>query len=164
MYYYCYRGQRIGNYLTEMPSPDFVELTDEQVAFWREHPNATAREVMNCRLNEPYVAPTKTLEEIKSEAIKEVDSKSRETMGLHVDTLALADAMTSMLFAQTKNAPAIYDNDKATETIEKFLTIGKACRDTFHEAEELILACDNAENVAEILDMYLRIYDNMGNE
>lgn len=163
-FYYFVKNNSIQEFLTPMSGDAFVELTPEQLAFWREHPTATAYEVRNCELNEPYVAPTKTLEEIKSEAIKEVDSKSRETMGLHVDTLSLADAMTSILFAQTKNAPAIYDNDKATETIEKFLAIGKACRDTFHEAEELILACDNAENVAEILDMYLRIYDNIGNE
>lgn len=160
-FYYFVKNNSIQEFLTPMSGDAFVELTPEQLAFWREHPTATAYEVRNCELNEPYVAPTPSLDEVKADAIKAVDRKSRETIGLHVDTLALADAMTSLLFAATKSAPAIYDTEKATSTIEDFLTVGKMCREKYHEAVVSINNCDTSEEVAMVLDVTIGFYENI---
>lgn len=159
IYYYFVNNREIGEFITPMEGSSFRELTPEQLAFHNEHPAATVWEVMACELNEPYVAPQPTLAEVKEDAIRAVDRKSRETIGMHVDTLALADAMTSLIFAQSNSVPAIYDTTTSNETIESFLTIGKACRDKYHEAVESINACETCEEVGNVLSLTISYYD-----
>lgn len=50
----------------------YVEMTEEQKAFYLEHPTATVMEVWNCQLTPPYVPPTPDVAEYAQEKLKEL--------------------------------------------------------------------------------------------
>ena len=53
----------------------WVLLSDEQVAFYQEHPGASPREVWNMQIDNPTEeTPVKTLEQAKQEKIREIES------------------------------------------------------------------------------------------
>lgn len=161
MYYYIVKGQYIGQFLTEMPSPNFVKLTDAQMAFYNEHPNASVTEVVNCAMAEPYVQLQPTLQEIKEKAIMEIDEYSRNTMGQFVDSLQLANAQCSLLFAQSKAETPIYDTSKAQEVVDTYLRIGNICRTKYHATEDAINAASSDADVDAIVAEAKSYYDNI---
>lgn len=50
----------------------YVEMTDEQKAFYLEHPNASVQEVWNCELTPPYVPPEPSVQEYAAQKVKEL--------------------------------------------------------------------------------------------
>ena len=50
----------------------YVEMTEEQKAFYLEHPTATVMEVWDCQLTPPYVPPTPDVAEYAQEKLKEL--------------------------------------------------------------------------------------------
>ncbi len=54
---------------------NFKQMTDEQKAFYLEHPTASVQEVWKCELNPPYVPPAPDLVEYREQRIKELKDK-----------------------------------------------------------------------------------------
>ena len=50
----------------------YVEMREEQKAFYLEHPTATVMEVWNCEITPPYVPPTPDVAEYAQEKLKEL--------------------------------------------------------------------------------------------
>lgn len=75
-YYFVTKGGlksiKITNYeINTVINKNYELMTDEQVAFYEDHPTASVNEVMNCRLIE---IPEPTLEEVRLSKIIEIDS------------------------------------------------------------------------------------------
>lgn len=71
-YYYFVRGVKIERFITPMYGSWFVELTPEQLDFYRANPNATVQEVVNCQLTPPYVPPAPDVQEYAAQKVKEL--------------------------------------------------------------------------------------------
>ena len=50
----------------------YVAMTEEQKAFYLEHPTATVMEVWNCEITPPYVPPTPDVAEYAADKVKEL--------------------------------------------------------------------------------------------
>ena len=50
----------------------YVEMTEEQKAFYLEHPTATVMEVWDCQLTPPYVPPTPDVQKYAADKVKEL--------------------------------------------------------------------------------------------
>lgn len=50
----------------------YVEMTEEQKAFYLENPTATVMELWNCEITPPYVPPTPDVAEYAQEKVKEL--------------------------------------------------------------------------------------------
>lgn len=128
----------------------FVELTNEQRNFYLEHPTATVKEVEACELTPPYVPPVPSIEEVRTDALADLDKSARETLATKVDVLGFCDALASTIYAPARGSASVYTNDEILRTADDFLYISKACRDKVLEVRPLI---SSAQTISEIEDV-----------
>lgn len=122
---------------------NFREMTSEQTEFYLEHPTASIREVEKCESDPPYIPPIPTIEELRENAINEIDKASRDTIGSVVDVLGFCDAVASTVYAPSRGTASIYSDSETFKTADDFLRIGKACREKVIESVEIINTLDN---------------------
>lgn len=143
-----YRQVSIQDWDTDMTgNPAFERLTDEQVAFYHEHPNASVKEVRECRIIPPYIPPVPSISELREQAIHDVDTKSRTTIGTFADVLTFSNTIASTVYAKAKGIEPIYSDEKVLKTATNFLIVGKLCRDLFEEMKTRIEAATTASEI-----------------
>lgn len=130
----------------------FVELTDEQREFYLEHPTASVREVELCELFPPYVPPVIPIEELKEQAVQEIDSLSRSTISGFVDTLGFANAVATSLYAKSKGLTPVYDDNQVLSTASVFLEKGRICRLKYVEYAGCVEGCDSEVEINHVMD------------
>lgn len=161
--YYFVKDRTIECFITEMPLPNFVELTDEQYEFWQANPNASIQEVKNCQLNQPCIAPVLSLSELKEIAIDEIDKESRSVIGSFVDVLTFSNTVASTIYAKAKGITPIYDDEKVLKTATDFLVNGKQCKDLYNETIGLIDSASTKEEIDTIVDYAKSQYSEIRN-
>ena len=128
---------------------NFSEMTSEQIDFYLEHPTASIQEIERCELNPPYVPPEPNIEEVRQQALEDIDKMSREALGKKVDVLGFCDALASSVYKPSRQ-DSIYSDDEVLRTADDFLRIGKVCREKVNEVVPLI---ENAETIDEIYNI-----------
>lgn len=111
---------------------NFREMTREQIGFYLEHPTASIPEIERCELNSPYVPPEPDIEEVRHQALEDIDRMSREALAKKVDVLGFCDALASSVYKPSKQN-SIYSDDEVLRTADDFLRIGKVCREKVNE-------------------------------
>lgn len=157
--YYFYfvnteNGIRIKAFPTEKRGAFLTAFTNEQKQFYIEHPDASISEIKNCRLNSPIVVEQEEtpIETIKENAIKDIDSYSRDTLAKFVDNLEFANALASSVYAKQKNIEPIYDDSLVTKTASDFLIKGSLCRNLYKDTVSLIEDAETKEEIDNIVN------------
>ena len=121
----------------------YVEMTEEQKAFYLEHPTATVMEVWNCEITPPYVPPTPDIQEYAAEKVKELEDACYGSIS--VTSLEYAMAMDK---TQNIAADSYYSITQANQVIKDFRSQSKHAmqvRDTYKpqiESAQTIEAVD----------------------
>lgn len=140
-------------------NPAFERLTDKQVAFYREHPNASVKEVRECKITPPYIPPVPSLTELKENAIRDIDTMSRTTIGTFADVLTFSNTIASTVYAKAKGIDPIYSDDKILKTSTDFLIVGKMCRDLFYEMRDRVNAATTGSEIEQLVTEARTRYD-----
>lgn len=141
----------------------FTPLTEEQVAFYETHPDASTQEIQHCKLIEISVPYVPTLEEQQKKAVSFLSQYSLNTLDRFVSAYQLANAQCSVLWAESNNKgePPIYDLTTAQGYIDTYLRVGGLCRDKFYEAKGLIESAVNNAEIEEIKASAISYYDTL---
>ena len=130
---------------------NFREMTSEQIDFYLEHPTASIQEIKRCELNPPYVPPTPDIEEVRQQALEDIDKMSRATLGKKVDVLGFCDALASSVYKPSRQ-DSIYSDDEVLRTADDFLRIGKVCREKVNEVVSQIEEATSIESIEQIVE------------
>lgn len=98
----------------------YKEFTDEQVAFYLEHPTASVHEVVKCELDPPYVPPTPDVKEYAEWKIQELKTECFNS--ITVSSLELSMAMDK---ANNITADSYYSLIEARNIVSTFRTQSK---------------------------------------
>lgn len=137
---------------------NFREMTSEQIDFYLEHPTASISEIEKCELNPPYVPPEPDIEEIREQALKDIDKMSRDTLGKKVDVLGFCDALASSVYKPSRQ-DSIYTDDEVLRTADDFLRIGKVCREKVNEVVPQIEDATSIESIEQIVEDARQFFD-----
>lgn len=136
----------------------FREMTSEQIDFYLEHPTASIQEIEMCELNPPYVPPEPDIEEVRQQALEDIDRMSREALGKKVDVLGFCDALASSVYKPSRQ-DSIYTDDEILRTADDFLRIGKLCREKVNEVAPLIGEAETIEEIDDIVEAARQFFD-----
>ena len=119
-YYYFVRCVKIERFITPMYGSWFVELTPEQLDFYRANPNATVQEVVNCQLTPPYVPPTPDVSEYAAQKVKELKDACYASVSVSdLEYAAAEDKVNNVI------ADSFYSLTEASRVLAKFRTQSK---------------------------------------
>lgn len=136
----------------------FREMTSEQIDFYLEHPTASIQEIERCELNPPYVPPEPDIEEVRQQAISDIDRMSRVALGKKVDVLGFCDALASSVYKPSRQ-DSIYTDDEVLRTADDFLRIGKVCREKVGEVVPRIEEAASIESIEQIVEDTRQFFD-----
>ena len=137
---------------------NFRDMTSEQIDFYLEHPTASIQEIERCELNPPYVPPEPDIEEVRQQAISDIDKLSREALGKKVDVLGFCDALASSVYKPSRQ-DSIYSDDEVLRTADDFLRIGKVCREKVNEVVPQIEDATSIESIEQIVEDARQFFD-----
>ena len=141
-------------------NPSFRAFTQEQTEFYLEHPEASIHEIERCELYPPYVPPEPDIEEIRANALQELDKISRDTLGTKVDVLGFCDALASSVYKPSRT-DSIYTDDEVLRTADDFLRIGKACRQKLQELVPEIEESTTIDGIENIMEGARQYFDEL---
>lgn len=168
MYYYFITNNGIPYKIVESTEPvdlnimwAYRELTQEQVSFYMENPTASIHEVENCQMFQytPTVVDI-PIEEIRENAMKEIDGASRFALGQKVDVLGFCDALAGTVYKPSKN-DSIYTDEEILKTADDFLRIGKLCRDKVKDTIPLLENAETKEEIDEIVESAKQFFNSV---
>ena len=99
----------------------YVEMTEEQKAFYLEHPTATVMEVWNCEITPPYVPPTPDVQEYAQQKVKELKVACYSSVS--VTTLEFAMAIDKI--ENPASTACYYNLTKAIQVRDDFRSQSK---------------------------------------
>ena len=137
---------------------NFREMTSEQIDFYLEHPTASIQEIERRELNPPYVPPTPDIEEVRQQAIEDVDNMSRVALGKKVDVLGFCDALACSVYKPSRQ-DSIYSDDEVLRTADDFLRIGKICREKVNVVVPQIEDATSIESIEHIVEDARQFFD-----
>lgn len=136
-------------------NPSFEALTQEQVDFYGQHPEASLGEVRNCKLNEPIpIDPAQSLEVHKEDVRRQISDLSLETLHYFITEYQFTNAQASYTGIQSaliEEENTVYSLERASDIIQKYNFIGKQCRDFYYTCKALIEDAEIAATVDTIL-------------
>ena len=138
--------------------PQFVPMTEEQINFYLENPTASINEIKRCEL---YPQPQEpTLEEVKENAINRISDYSLKTNDKIIPNYKSQNATNSLISVLLGNpTDVIYTLNDSKNLLKKSIKIGKQCRDLFYKQKELIEKAETKENVSNIIQETILLYD-----
>lgn len=98
----------------------YVEMTEEQKAFYLEHPTATVMEVWNCEITPPYVPHTPDVAEYAAQKVKELKDACYGSISVTSLEYAMSNAClagTSILYSGNK----YYTTNEAKAVMKRFM-------------------------------------------
>ena len=127
----------------------YREMTDEQREFYLAHPTATVQEVVQCRLNPPYVPPTPDLEAYIEQKVKELKEACYASVTVTSLEYAMAEDKVNNI-----TADSYYSITEARNVLSDFRSQSKHAVQVFDahspqiEASQSIEAVDTLYNQA----------------
>lgn len=153
--------KKVITFTREISKEGFIRLNAEQEAFFKANRRASYDEIRNAQKYVPPVpepAPEPTLEELKSEKLKELSELSLEVLGWHVSEYQLMNARLSL---EAEAGDKIYDDGKSAAVVETYLRIGKLCRTAYYEAKAEIEACECATDLNDVYERWKEYYNGI---
>lgn len=123
----------------------YVAMTEEQKAFYLEHPTATVIEVWDCQLTPPYVPPTPDVQEYAQEKLKEL--KDACYSSISVSTLEFAMAIDKV---ENITADSYYSLTEARQVVSDFRSQSKHAMQVYDTYKPQIESAQTIEAVDEI--------------
>jgi len=145
-------------------SERFVKLNQEQEQYFNTHRKATYDEIWNAQEYVPPTPPTPpepTINELRENAKKEIDSYSRETLGKSVDVLGFCDAVAGTIYSKSRGLEGVYNDNEILSTADDFLTIGKSCRELCDSTVENIESAQTKEAIEDIVESAKSQFDGL---
>jgi len=134
----------------------YEEMTPEQLDFYLEHPNASIREIRECKLDSPYVPPTPEIEVLRANAIS--DLQSAYCASIKVGELQLAAATVDHLKRTNsvilKDVEDIMPNADSVNIIKNFASSYNRSTAIYSSGVAAINAATDAETISSELDTY----------
>ena len=124
----------------------YVEMTEEQKAFYLEHPTATVMEVWDCQLTPPYVPPTPDVAEYAQEKLKELKDACYSSVS--VTTLEFAMAIDKI--ENPASTACYYNLTKAIQVRDDFRSQSKHAMQVLNTYKTQIESAQTIEAVDEI--------------
>ena len=124
----------------------YVEMTEEQKAFYLEHPTATVMEVWNCEITPPYVPPTPDVQEYAQQKVKELKVACYGSVS--VTTLEFAMAIDKI--ENPASTACYYNLTKAIQVRDDFRSQSKHAMQVFDTYKPQIESAQTIEAVDEI--------------
>lgn len=123
----------------------YVEMTEEQKAFYLENPTATVMEVWNCQLTPPYVPPTPDVQEYAQQKVK--DLKDACYGSVSVTSLEFAMAIDKV---ENITADSFYSLTEARQVVSDFRSQSKHAMQVYDTYKQQIESAQTIEAVDEI--------------
>lgn len=123
----------------------YVEMTEEQKAFYLENPTATVMEVWNCQLTPPYVPPTPDVAEYAAEKVKELKDACYGSVS--VTSLEFAMAIDKV---ENITADSYYSLPEARQVVSDFRSQSKHAMQVLNTYKTQIESAQTIEAVDEI--------------
>ena len=124
----------------------YVEMTEEQKAFYLEHPTATVMEVWDCQLTPPYVPPTPDVAEYAQEKLKEL----KDACYGSVSVTSLEYAMALDKIENPASIACYYNLTKAIQVRDDFRSQSKHAMQVLDTYKPQIESAQTIEAVDEI--------------
>ena len=124
----------------------YVEMTEEQKAFYLEHPTATVMEVWNCEITPPYVPPTPDVAEYAQEKLKEL----KDACYGSVSVTSLEYAMALDKIENPASIACYYNLTKAIQVRDDFRSQSKHAMQVLDTYKPQIESAQTIEAVDEI--------------
>ena len=124
----------------------YVEMREEQKAFYLEHPTATVMEVWNCQLTPPYVPPTPDVAEYAQEKLKEL----KDACYGSVSVTSLEYAMALDKIENPASIACYYNLTKAIQVRDDFRSQSKHAMQVLDTYKPQIESAQTIEAVDEI--------------
>ena len=160
-FYYIFKDLKVkvrDNEINTNMFPQFQLMSEEQINFYLENPNASINEIKRCEL---YPQPQEpTLEEVKENAINRISDYSLKTNDAIIPNYKSQNATHSLISVLLGNpSDVIYSLNDSKNLLKKSIKIGKQCRDLFYQQKELIEKAETKENVSNIIQETILLYD-----
>lgn len=156
MYYYFYNNLKVVRSrmsgLSEITN-NFVKLTNDEVAFYLNNPNATVEEIKKQQLNP--VDNTVDLEIYKQRAI---DTLSRMSLSITHNNLSDYRIINALSSLQAENK--VYDDTVSNEIVGEYLSNSITLRNHFYIAKSAIETATSTVDVDAILAQSEDFYNN----
>ena len=130
----------------------YVEMTEEQKAFYIEHPTATVMEVWNCEITPPYVPPTPDVAEYAQEKLKELKDACYGSVS--VTTLEFAMAIDKI--ENPASIACYYNLTKAIQVLDDFRSQSKHAMEVMNTYKQQIESSQTIEAVDEIYQQAMK--------
>lgn len=127
---------------------NFKQMTEEQKAFYLEHPTATVMEVWNCEITPPYVPPTPDVSEYAEQKVKEL----KDACYGSVSVTSLEFAMAIDKIENPASTACYYNLTKAIQVRDDFRSQSKHAMQVLDTYKLRIEAAQNAEAVDAIYE------------
>lgn len=157
LYYYFIEGYDtifvMRQYICDAPNSQYTELSIRQLAFYKLHPTARAREVIQGYMDEDAPVVEIPLEEYKSQKIKELNTLSLSTAGSLSPAYQRENAAISLelLNLQTQGIQStqepLYPRERCIEILENANRVAILCRNERYRIATLINDANDATAV-----------------
>lgn len=143
----------IEKFITKMTLIGYEQLTDEQVEFYLANPTATVKEVKQCHLDPPPTPPDPDIEEVKEQALYELNNIYADKMGRYSD-LQVVGAISSHYALTTLNIgdTTPYTLSEAKNIIEGFNSLMKSAKQVYDRYKKNIENATTKEIIAAELE------------
>ena len=125
---------------------NFKQMTEEQKAFYLEHPTATVMEVWDCQLTPPYVPPTPDVQEYAQQKVKEL----KDACYGSVSVTSLEFAMAIDKIENPASTACYYNLTKAIQVRDDFRSQSKHAMQVLNTYKTQIEEAQTIEAVDEI--------------
>ena len=124
---------------------NFAEMSDEQIAFYLAHPDASIAEIVDCELVPPYVPPTPELNEYVEQKVKELQDKC-------YDYVSHTSLIVVMALDKVENitADSFYSLTEARQILADFRAESKKAMTVLSTYKTRIEAAQSVEDVDEV--------------
>ena len=126
----------------------YVAMTEEQKAFYLEHPTATVMEVWNCEITPPYVPPTPDVAEYAADKVKEL----KDACYGSISVTSLEFAMAIDKIENPASTACYYNLTKAIQVRDDFRSQSKHAMQVLNTYKTQIESAQTIEAVDTIYE------------
>ena len=132
----------------------YVAMTEEQKAFYLEHPTATVMEVWNCEITPPYVPPTPDVAEYAADKVKEL----KDACYGSVSVTSLEFAMAIDKIENPASTACYYNLTKAIQVRDDFRSQSKHAMQVLDTYKTQI---ESAQTIEAVDTIYQQAINNL---
>lgn len=133
---------------------NYLPLTDKQLSFLQENPNASVAEIKKCKLATEDIS----LDEYKALVKKQISALSLLKAKEKIADYQFFNAQASLVL---EAGQGIYTHEKANEIITSYNTIGKQCREKYYIFLDELELCEDKAAVLVLVNDTTEYYNTL---